>query len=255
MNRSLNKALSRIKKEHLSPIARGEIVFRRSLRWVLAALALFLGALSLAAALQLSWEMDWDGRALAMAGAGGFLKMIPYFWILVLATLFALLLGGVRRTENGYRLGRGALWGAALLSLGAVGLVWAALDGGRAAHQAMLRSFPAYGDIAYTKEKQWSQPEKGLLAGTIKQVRSRRAIVVDDLGGKRWEVGISENTLLRPMVKLEQGEKVKMIGAVSGENSFGASEIRPWEGRGMRQRNGEDFQRGQGAGRGRMQGR
>lgn len=252
MHKSLDKALERIKKERLVPSGRSMIVLARAWRWLLVAAFLILGALSLAAALQLSWDMDWDGRALAAIGPGGFLRMIPYFWIAVLAAFFTLLFAGVRKTENGYRIRSGALWEAALFSLAAAGLVWAMLDGGRIAHRAMLRIFPAYEEIAYTKEKQWSQPERGMLAGTVRQVRSQDAFVLDDLSGKRWEVALSEETLVRPMAKIGQGEKVKIIGKVSKDGFFDASEIRPWEGRGLRHGEGDDFQRGQGRGMGRM---
>ena len=72
----------------------------------------------------------------------------------------------------------------------------------------MTRGFPGYGRLVVTKESQWSQPEKGLLAGTINSV-SKNSIDLRDLAGKDWQVAYDENTAVRPAVNLESGEMIK----------------------------------------------
>jgi hypothetical protein len=100
---------------------------------------------------------------------------------------------------------------------------------------AMTRGFPGYGKLVTTKESQWSQPEIGLLAGTINSV-SGNSIDLRDLLGKEWQINIDEKTVVRPMANLESGAMIKAIGQQKDTHSFKADEIRPWQGKGLMRR-------------------
>lgn len=83
-----------------------------------------------------------------------------------------------------------------------------------------------------TKETQWMQPEKGLLAGTI-LVIEKNQFQLQDLDGKKWMIGINGKTSIRPSVDFSVGQMVKIIGDKKEQGYFEATEIRPWVGKGM----------------------
>jgi len=102
---------------------------------------------------------------------------------------------------------------------------------------AMTRGFPGYGKLVATKESQWSQPEKGLLAGTINFV-SGNSIDLRDFSGKDWKINIDEKTIVRPSASLESGKMIKAIGQTESNQVFRANEIRPWQGKGQMKKSG-----------------
>jgi hypothetical protein len=84
------------------------------------------------------------------------------------------------------------------------------------------------------------RPEEGQLAGHIEQPGDG-AFQLTDFSGKNWRILYDTSTFIPPIVLLEKGERVKIVGTMMSEDRFRAAEIRPWQGPG-RQR--------QGAGRG-----
>jgi len=87
---------------------------------------------------------------------------------------------------------------------------------------------PRYEPWESIKLKVWSDPEAGLLAGTIEEVNSLESLSLVDFSGKRWQVDVS-SARVRPLVKVSKGTIIKLIGSAS-ESEFVAEEIRPWRG-------------------------
>ena len=95
--------------------------------------------------------------------------------------------------------------------------------------------------MIHTKEDQWSQPKKGLLSGEIvskKTVEESQVLILKNIKSGTWKIFINDNTQVRGRVRLEEGEKIKVIGRQKKEKSdFEAMEIRPWEGMGHNRKN------------------
>lgn len=85
-------------------------------------------------------------------------------------------------------------------------------------------------------------PEERRLAGRIEQVRNG-TIQLTDFNGKSWRIVYDGSTFIPPVVLLEIGEQVKLLGEKREEDRFHAEEIRPWEGPGRRGRGPGGFGR------------
>ena len=72
------------------------------------------------------------------------------------------------------------------------------------------------------------QPEAGLLSGTIDRMDDQTLRLIDFSGGK-WEVTY-EGAFIAPVLDLQAGEQIKIVGSLTKKDSFHADEIRPWGG-------------------------
>jgi hypothetical protein len=86
--------------------------------------------------------------------------------------------------------------------------------------------------MVVTKESQWMQPSSGFLSGDVISILGNE-LKIRDLNGKEWVVKLNNSSLVRPAVKMEIGQRIKMIGQIESGNIFIVSEIRPWMGKGM----------------------
>jgi hypothetical protein len=160
---------------------------------------------------------------------------IPYLWGLFLVIFIGFSYYYFRRTEKGYRYNPIVI---ILLSVFISGL------GGKAFYDAgfseklekhFQEKIPFYNSINLYGHRMWRSPDKGLMAGEIVKINSTQEIELLDLQGKRWRIGIS-HTVWRGRLKPEVGLLIKLIGKKTGDDRFTASEIRPMNGRGDRNR-------------------
>jgi hypothetical protein len=245
MKNLIAQTIEKIKKENVRPDPRWKYLAKKYSIWTyFFAVALFAAA-AFSVAYFLISQLDWDlYAAMHRYSFLYYLSLIPYIWIILLAILVFFAFLGLRKTENGYKydflkivllvLGLLIVFGGAMAFSGVGGKM----------NMAITRGFPGYGKLVATKESQWSQPEIGLLAGTVNGI-SKNSIDLRDFAGKEWQVAYDENTVVRPAVNLASGEMIKTIGQETGGQTFKAREIRPWKGNGqMKKKNGQMNGRG-----------
>ncbi|MFA6285561.1 MAG: hypothetical protein WC643_03490 [Parcubacteria group bacterium] len=255
MKNLIAETIGKIKKENVRPDPRWKYLAKKYSIWT----SFFAVALVAAAAFSVVYflisDLDWDLYA-AMRHYSFFyyLSLIPYFWIIPLLILVFFAFVGLRKTENGYRYDFSKIALVVFGSLLLFGILLVFSGFGRKMNMAMTRGFPGYRKLVVTKEAQWSQPEKGLLAGTINSI-SKNSIDLRDLAGNEWQVVYDNNTVVRQSVSLESGEIIKAIGQKEGNQIFQASEIRPWQGNGqIKKKNGAGNANGQDGPKGQMNG-
>jgi hypothetical protein len=237
MRNIIADTIQKIKGENIRPEPRWKYLTKKYSAWLsFFAVALF-GAAFFSVVYFLITQLDWDLHA-AMHRYSIFydLSLVPYLWIIPLVILVFFAFFSLRKTENGYRYNFLKVVVAALGIILVLGVLTTLAGFGGKINGAMMHGFPGYGRLVATKESQWSQPEKGLLAGTINSV-SDNSVDLQDLSGKDWQIKIDENTVVRPSVSLESGEMIKTIGQAQNNQNFKADEIRPWQGMGQMKRN------------------
>jgi hypothetical protein len=227
------ETVKKINEGHIRPKAKWKFSVENSLVWVALALLVMLGAAAFSLAYYFLSQLDWDVLGyMSQAQLKMSLGLMPYFWFLLLACFLILAFILFRHTKEGYRFG-----GLAVVSLMALLL----LAGGLAAHyfradedinDLFTRKVPGYQLVANNKERQWSQPEAGLLGGEITQIQDN-GFRLRDFQGEGWQINYDQNTLVKPSVQLQPEEKIKVIGEKTEDKKFHAREIRPWEGKGM----------------------
>ena len=234
----IKNTLAEIKNRGIKPYAREKYLVRKYLKWTLVFLAAVIGAVALAVAYNLLSQLDWDAyRYLHRNFFVYTFSILPYFWLIFFAAFLALAFHELRRTDQGYRFSWSKMLSiVSVMILGAATLAAMFNLGGRL-HGFMLAQYPRYGHMVYTKERQWSAPQSGFLAGQIEAVRGK-SIFIQDLEAKKWEILVGSDTLIRPSVLVQSGEVIKILGKSQGAGVFHAEEIRPWMGRGMMQGGG-----------------
>lgn len=234
MDKSIRNTIDRIKQQHIVPEARWKFLARKYGMWILLALIIFVGAVSFATAYYLLSSLDWDlYRFMHVSAFSYALSIMPYLWLILIILALIVAFVDARKTQTGYRFS--ALKISALIMGGIIlfGAGMSTLGIGGSMHDVAVKKVPYYGShMATTKNSQWSQPEKGLIAGRIISV-SEELIKIDDLERNKWDVVIDRETLIRPAVMLEKDEMIKIIGSKINNDEFRAQEIRPWMGRGM----------------------
>lgn len=232
MNDLIQKTLNKINKEHIAPEPRWKFLARKFFYWFLVGVFVFLGALAFSVSYYLVNQLDWD---LYQTMQGNFffyaVSILPYFWLIFLISFLTIAFLSLRNTERGYRFHWLGILGIILLSLLLLALFFYKFDFGGKINNWTIGNIPYAMHNTVTKEVQWMQPEKGLLSGTILNIRKNQ-FEIEDLHGKLWVINFSQETKIRPALNLSVGQMVKIIGSKKDDESFEALELRPWVGRG-----------------------
>jgi len=223
-------AVETIKQTGMKPAPKARFYFSKIMFWLLVSITIVVGSLSFAVILFLLINNDWylHGRL----GTGFILKTLPYFWFIFLAIFIFLGEYYYKKTTFGYR--------HRLLTIIAVYALITVLSGsilyasglGESIENKLYTNVPVYRSMMFDQQNTWSQPEKGLLSGTILSVSSS-TIEIIDFNNIKWNVNI-DNALVRGRVKLSPNEIIKIIGTNKGDKLFSADEIRSWMGMGAR---------------------
>lgn len=233
MRNLIEETVEKIKKQRIAPEPKWKYALRKYGLWALFGIIAFLTAVSFSAAYHDIFQLDWDlYRFLHQNAIIYFLSLVPYFWVILAAVLGAAAFWEIRRTETGYRFSRPKIIIVILGAMFVFGFFASTLGfGGKISKELSKVTFYRK-HLAITKESQWSQPEKGFLAGTIRSVSNGNFNLID-FNGKDWNVIVSDQTFVRPAADIKEKEMVKIIGREQNGNTFEASEIRPWAGKGI----------------------
>jgi hypothetical protein len=75
----------------------------------------------------------------------------------------------------------------------------------------------------------WNKPKEGYLAGEI-VFSAGDDLRIRSFDDQEWKIKYNES-FIAPILRLEVGEIVKVVGAMETPSTFVAEEIRPWGGR------------------------
>ena len=234
MKNLIQDTIRKIENQNITPEPRWKYLLKKYGLWMFFAIVLILGAISFSVALDNSNNLDWDlYRFMHQGRFVYFISILPYFWIILLAIFLIAAFFEIRKTETGYRYS----WlKMALITVGGIaifGILMSLFGIGGKLNSKLVKDIPFYGQhMVTTKESQWMQPSKGFLAGTIVSA-SENKLEINDLNGEKWNIGIDDETLVKPSANISPEEMIKLIGKKVNEDNFKAEEIRPWKGRGM----------------------
>jgi len=233
MKNLIQDTLGQIKKEHIAPEPRWKFLVRKFGAWAVLGVILLLGAAAIAIIYYLISQLDWEVPSFMHQSTFVYgLSVFPYIWVVLIGLVIVAAFFGVRKTETGYRYNSVRIATVAIGVVVVAGIALAASNFGGKMNNALVDEFPAYGHMVTTKQSQWSQPQNGLLSGTIEKVQGN-SISLQDFQGKKWEVQIDSKTFIAPVVSIQPGEVIKLVGTDMGKSIFQVQEIRPWGGMGM----------------------
>ncbi|MFA5622830.1 MAG: hypothetical protein WC981_01190 [Candidatus Dojkabacteria bacterium] len=225
--------LKKIERESIKPIPRYSFVLKRSFLWSLFGLNILFGSVGLAISIYLFESTDILNLILSVNDFLGVLILaIPTVWVLLTIIFLLVAYLNFRYTERGYIFSFKRIFLINILAILILGVILHLSGVSERLNRVFSQSFTTYNLTVDPRYKIWSSPERGYLAGTILSV-SKESIKIDDLDAKRWSVDISE-AKIRRAVRLIKGERVKIVGNIIDSDTFKASDILPWEGRGRK---------------------
>ncbi len=232
------KLIQKIREEQAEPAPRWHFAVKNKLLWAAFGLAAVLGALAFSVILFAIQQTDFNIVShLSHSGLELFLGLLPFFWIILLVVFLLVAMYSVQYSRRGYKFTLARLVGySAALSI-LLGTLFFIGGGAQRLEQAFALNVSIYESVQEKKVKLWSMPEEGYLSGEIVETEVG-AFRLKDFQGKEWTVRY-EGAFIPPVVLLERGEKVKLVGEVAEEGVFAASEVRPWGGVGSRMRRGQ----------------
>lgn len=231
MSTLTDQTLKRITEGQIRPIPRFLVQFANLSYWVGSFALVVLSALATAISTHVILEIDWD----AYVAAGFSLSQmifsgVPLFTLILFAFFLWLSVYFLHATKRGYRYPLFILAGMFFLVSVLAGYFFEQSAFDRPVEQFLSAALPRlekFPDLIPSVERQWDQPERGLLGGTI-QSSAASGMEIKDIQEKNWYVDYSE-AHISPAVTFEEGEAVKVIGKKRGDYDFKAAEVRVWK--------------------------
>jgi hypothetical protein len=228
--------LEEIDKRKAVPIPRWHFLLKRLGFWLLAAISVLTGSISMATAFYVFFDNDFiedhDYINLFLAQKpfiANIISGIPYVWLaaLVLFTLVAFF--GFRHTKKGYRYSASKVIAASLSASLLLSACLNTVDIGGYIHRYLIENVNVYNNLIYANEHRWSNSEKGLLGGKVIQANiPGHVLVVRDFKKGIWRVDISKAEI-NPKTKISPGKYLKITGVKTGKKTFQALSIQAWE--------------------------
>lgn len=228
------KLIDTIRERNIKPVPRGHFVFKNALVWIGFAMAVVLGAMAFAVILFSIQQTDFELlRHFQHSRLEMFLSILPFLWIVFLGIFLVVAMMSIQHSSKGYKFTLAKLAGfSGALSI-LLGTVVFIAGGARKLEQAFDVRVSLYESMQDKKIKIWSAPEKGYLSGEILEINNDGTMRLKDFKAEKWTV-YYDSAFVPPVVLLEPGETIKIIGSMPGEGTFRAEEIRPWGGPGQR---------------------
>jgi len=236
------KIIDKIKFENIQPIPRWKFLLKNGAVWTAFLLAVVLGALAFSVVLFSIQQSEFDLLShMSHSRLEFLLGLLPFFWILTLVVFLVLAIFSVQYSRKGYKftVTRLVAISAALSIL--LGTVFFIAGGGEKLENAFAVNVEVYQSLQEKKVRIWTNPEEGFLSGTIVNTDSNNSLQLKDFEEKTWEIRY-QDAFISPRVLLEPGEKIKLVGKLTGQQSFQVEEIRPWGGRENRLQRGKGRQ-------------
>jgi hypothetical protein len=227
-NTSPEKIIEEIKKQGIESRPRWQFLLKRWTLWSMAILSIIVGSIAVAVIIFTFIDYDTSVRTyLQKSAVENILLSIPYFWLVTLVILVGITKYAVRHTKFGYRYATTRIVMTVLVGSMLLGIGLNFLDVGESVQNFLVDTFPAYDSLVYTSKDAWSQPDKGLLGGTVIMIVNSDEFTIMDFHKKTWQIDTSE-LQGKSDIDIKQGIIVKIIGTKKDNSTFQAGQIFLW---------------------------
>jgi hypothetical protein len=228
MSKTSQEILKKIEKEKICPKGRWCFLLRDYVIWIFLAVFIILGSLAVSTILFIVTTQDWDVHEYLGKSFSHFVLMsFPHFWAVVFSVAILLVFYSFTRTRYGYRQAVSRVFLASIaaaLVLG-TGLFFCGIN--CQVHEFFSKYVPFYDALIYYKEDIWENPEKGLLGGTITEIKSKNEFQLTDFKGKTWQIESNDITWPTGMVPAS-GTEIKLMGHCGMDDIFYGNAVRNW---------------------------
>ncbi len=225
-----SKLLERIRAEKITPIPKWQFSSKQWSLWVGFIASIIFGALSFSVILFTIQQTDFILlNHLSHSKAEFILGVLPFFWLISLFVFLGFAFYSVQFTNKGYKISsvRMVAFGTAMSIV--LGTIYFIGGGSSKLEQTFATNLSLYEGLEKKKIKLWSMPESGYLSGEILSLEAE-VLRLKDSKGKIWVIDFSDS-FVAPILLMEEGLKIKLIGKMQSDGNFKSEEIRPWGGR------------------------
>jgi heme/copper-type cytochrome/quinol oxidase subunit 2 len=224
-----DKIIELIREKEMKPIARWRFTIKNSLAWMAFIVALIFGALAFSIILFAIQQMDFNLTAhMSHSLFELMLVLVPFLWIISLIVFMVIAIFSIKNSRKGYKFTSLSLIGFCTALSILTGTLFFISGGASWLENAFATSVKQYESVEERKTKVWSMPDEGYLSGTILSV-GETTFEIEDFNGKSWTIEYREADIV-PSISIIDGEKIKMTGMMTSDDTFKADKIRPWGG-------------------------
>lgn len=233
MKNLTDSVLGKIKEQNIKPIPKWEFLLKEYFVKGLFISNLLFGSIGFGIVIYLMTNSELVSDPSLVSNLWEWLIIaVPFVWIILTIIFIFVAYYNFRHTKKGYKI---SVFKILLINVGIsliFGIILNILGVSQKLNDVFIDKVPFYTHSLDLRTQVWMRPDQGYLAGTIIDIdKSNNKIGIKDLNGQEWNVNI-EDAFVKGRVKLEINEQIKLIGKLASENSFDASELRPWSGRG-----------------------
>ncbi|MDD4900835.1 MAG: hypothetical protein PHS62_01825 [Patescibacteria group bacterium] len=219
--------LNKIDNQHLQPKPRWQFLLKNYIVWLLGALSLVLGSVTMALVLYMLRYDELD----VYRRAGGqiwneALLIVPLFWLVCLILFILFVFYDFKLTKKGYRYSLVAVLSIIILTSVILGGAFHLLGVGKIVDDALGRRAPFYDRIMNPGINFWSQPTAGRLVGVITQQTNADEYLLLDGSGIRWAV-LTAGAKRDRRAQIIIGLPARFLGEAQDDHYFRAEEILP----------------------------
>lgn len=232
MSEFSQKTLAEITRKNIRPIPFWVAWLRNSAYWVGALVLVLFSALATGTSFHAVSEIDWDAYIKAdFSWLQIILSGAPLVLMAFIVLFFWMTLYFFHQTRYGYRYPTSFLVAVFFSTSVVFGYFIEISPLDEPTENFLLYALPHADtlptNLIPTAARQWSQPEKGLLGGTVVSSNDTDFQLIDT-SEKLWTVEYSSAEIASD-TSLEPDEAIKVIGNQEGDDAFTASEIRDWK--------------------------
>lgn len=231
MNKTLTlqkQILEQIKARRVRPVSKGFFKIREYITWGL--LGVFVAALSLGFSMIVFMIKGADFELFHKLGLSTTEKItysIPFFWIAATLALGAVAFISFRNTRRGYKTStKHIIYISALITV-ALGSLLHIFNVTRYVDDVASTTIPLYSAVVPLNTHTWYDPEHGLLSGIVKSKDSEKQFLIRDASFELWTV-TGDNIVLPDNFSFHPGDRIRIIGTKTGDDTFTAIEVNPW---------------------------
>ena len=211
-----DKTFNLITKNQIKPIPRWEFVMKNLGLWI----TLLVSLLILIIGISISYFGLIDNL------------ITPYLWYFIVLIFLGSSFLLFNKTKRAYRfyahqvllpiLFLGLVVGGVVFKLGLASKIDRSLESRSVLYRQMVPM----------RMVVWNNPQEGYLSGKIISINNNSDFKIEDFDNNVWNIS-GTNINIRTRVQMVVGEEIKLIGTQLSNNSFSATEIRPWNGQGQ----------------------
>lgn len=227
--------LHTIEQEQIAPRPRW-VFLMRQLAWIGGfLLSVLIGGVAVSVILFSLSDIDSGaGRMMRMHPGSFLMTYLPYVWVLTLVAFGIVAYYDMRNIKGIYRYRAIAVLGVGILASVIIGGLLHAAGAGRIAERRFAQAIPQYQGLDSRKMHLWMRPQEGMLAGRIVSGSATSTFMLQDFTGTQWTVDASDAEY-HGGVSDGADVRVRVAGSIERPGVFRATDIFPWERRGMMQ--------------------